>query len=79
MAATKKAGKVNGLVCSLVSQKARDALVIAWERRRAITLVCPHCGYTCNGRGIGCFTRYHGERCKHKLPEPIGPEMGDLS
>lgn len=60
-------------VVSLISAVARQNLIDAWERRRSIVLECVHCGWVGNGRQIGAFRRYHGDRCKEKLPDPVGP------
>jgi hypothetical protein len=69
-------GNGHGVV-SLINPVHRQNLIDAWERRRSIVLECVHCGWIGNGRQIGAYRRYHGDRCKEKLPDPVGPLEGE--
>ena len=60
---------------SLVSKVHRDAITAGWERRRSIVLTCKWCGWTGNGRQIGAYKRYHDDRCKMRVPDPVPPEL----
>lgn len=61
-------------VVSLVSPIWRANCIAGWERRRSIVLTCKWCGWVGNGRQIGAYKRYHDERCKKRIPDPVGPE-----